>query len=260
MATPFEQLVEVMRRLRGEGGCPWDRQQTRESLTPFLLEETHEVLEAIEEGEPSRLKEELGDLLLQVVFHAQLAAEAGEFGMSEIIGTTVEKLIRRHPHVFGGEEVGTAGEVLARWEKIKRAEAGTSGRPSALDGVPRTLPALLRAHQVQAKAARVGVDWRELAPVKAKVLEEWGELMTAVETQSRARQEAELGDLLFAAVNLSRWLRIDPEEALQRATRRFLDRFRHMERIAEGEGRPLAGRPPEELDRLWEQAKRDSSP
>ncbi len=276
MATPFEQLIHVMRRLRGEGGCPWDRQQTRESLTPFLLEETHEVLEAIEEGEPARLKEELGDLLFQVVFHAQIAAEEGEFGIGEVVESTVDKMTRRHPHVFPpGDETGAAAkteehlppialtpdEVLSRWETMKRKEAGNDARSSAVDGAPRTLPALLRAHQVQAKAARTGFDWREIAPVKEKVMEEWRELMTAMEAESRSRQEAELGDLLFAVVNLSRFLRIDPEEALQRTTRRFCDRFRRMELLAQEQGRPLTAqrRSLEELDGLWEQAKRDIS-
>lgn len=281
--TPFERLIEVMRRLRGEGGCPWDRQQTRESLTPFLLEETHEVLEAIEQGQPPRLKDELGDLLFQVVFHAQIAAEAGEFTIDQVVEATADKMTRRHPHVFGPLKSGgdaplppgppsprslTPDDVLGRWEEMKRAEAGASGRTSVVDGVPRTLPALLRAHQVQAKASRVGFDWPGVAPVKGKVMEEWRELMEAIdEAQPRSRQEAELGDLLFAVVNLARYLRVDPEEALQRATGRFADRFRRMERLAQEQGRPLSrparqegdgpGWSLDELDRLWEQAKQE---
>jgi nucleoside triphosphate diphosphatase len=281
MSTGFERLVEVMGRLRGEGGCPWDRQQTRESLTPFLLEETHEVLEAIETGRPDALKEELGDLLFQVLFHAQIASEAGEFDIGDVVEGTVQKMTRRHPHVFGrdggtladAEAVGetTAGEVLARWEAMKRQEAGHRARASSVEGVPRSLPALLRAHQVQAKAARVGFDWPEPAPVRAKVEEEWRELTEAIDEQSRTRQEEELGDLLFAVVNLARHLRCDPEAVLQRATQRFIDRFERMERLAAGAGRPLApassisqsengqaggGWTLPELDRLWEQAKR----
>jgi tetrapyrrole methylase family protein/MazG family protein len=298
MSTVFEQLVEVMRRLRGEGGCPWDRQQTRESLTPFLLEETHEVLEAIEAGRPDALREELGDLLFQVLFHAQIASETKEFTIDDVVEGTVRKMIRRHPHVFGAKksamagDVGaledarsiphgppqmnkpggeehlpptsmTADQVLARWEAMKRQEAGYRARTSAVDGVPRSLPALLRAHQVQAKAARVGFDWPERAPVQAKVEEEWAELTAAVETQSRQRQEEELGDLLFAVVNLARHLRCDPESVLQRATQRFIERFQRMERLATAAGRPLAssgtggGWTLDELDRLWEQAKRE---
>jgi tetrapyrrole methylase family protein/MazG family protein len=304
MSTVFERLVEVMRRLRGEGGCPWDRQQTRESLTPFLLEETHEVLEAIEDGRPDALKEELGDVLFQVLFHAQIASEAGEFDIGDVVEGTVQKMIRRHPHVFhpGEGEVPaslpdnphrsdavatpetpptpapptpapmTANDVLARWEAMKRQEAGHRARASSVEGVPRSLPALLRAHQVQAKAARVGFDWPEPAPVRAKVEEEWRELAEAIDEQSRTRQEEELGDLLFAVVNLARHLRCDPEAVLQRATHRFINRFQRMERLAAGAGRPLApassigssesGRTGDgwtllELDRLWERAKRE---
>jgi len=267
MSTVFDELVEVMRRLRGEGGCPWDRQQTRESLTPFLLEETHEVLEAIEAGRPDALKEELGDLLFQVIFHAQIASEAGEFGIGDVVEGTVRKMTRRHPHVFGrdegapadaaGIESPTPDQVLARWEAMKRQEAGYRARASAVDGVPRSLPALLRAHQVQAKAARVGFDWSEREPVQAKVEEEWRELTEAINGQSRSRQEEEVGDLLFAVVNLARHLRCDPEAALQRATQRFIGRFQRMEQLAEQEGKSLTDQPRslEALDRLWERAK-----
>lgn len=281
MSTAFERLVEIMMRLRGEGGCPWDRQQTRESLTPFLLEETHEVMEAIETGRSDALREELGDLLFQVLFHAQIASEAGEFDICDVVEGTVQKMTRRHPHVFGregGAKAGagamegiTADQVLTLWEARKRQEPGHRGA-SSVEGVPRSLPALLRAHQVQAKAARVGFDWTELASVRVKVDEEWSELAEAIEEQSRTRQEEELGDLLFAVVNVARHLRCDPEGALQRATQRFIDRFQRMERLAEGEGRPLVsvsstssserdrasdGWTLPELDRLWELAKRE---
>ena len=288
--TAFDQLVQVMARLRGEGGCPWDRQQTRESLTPFLIEEAHEVLEAIEKACPDQLKEELGDLLFQVIFHARIAEEAGEFGINDVVEATVEKMTRRHPHVFGPQAMGSHGEsaavsvttveeVLARWEEIKREEAGNKARRSAVDGVPRSLPALLRAHQVQAKAARVGFDWPDIDPVKEKVAEEWREMVETMNGHTRERQEEELGDLLFATVNLARFLRMNPEEALHRAVRRFTHRFQRMEELAREEKRPLDGRPTdgmgdagqtgipqrpaqwslEELDRLWEQAKREEA-
>jgi tetrapyrrole methylase family protein/MazG family protein len=282
MSTAFERLVEIMMRLRGEGGCPWDRQQTRESLTPFLLEETHEVLEAIETGRSDALREELGDLLFQVLFHAQIASEAGEFDICDVVEGTVQKMTRRHPHVFGRSEGAhadaevmeemTADQVLSRWEGWKRQEPSHRTRSSSVEGVPRSLPALLRAHQVQAKAARVGFDWPELASVRVKVEEEWRELAEAIEDQSRMRQEEELGDLLFAVVNIARHLRCDPEVALHRATQRFINRFQRMEQLADGEGRPLAhasstgsserdqagvGWTLPELDRLWKQVKRE---
>ncbi len=252
----FARLVEVMARLRGEGGCPWDREQTRESLKPYVLEEAYEVLEAIDEGDVAKLREELGDLLLQVVFQAQVAAEAGEFGIGEVIHAIVEKLVRRHPHVFGGSTASTAQEVLHRWEAIKRAERQREGRlPSALDGVPRELPALLRAHRLQEKASRVGFDWDDVPGLLKKLEEEMAELRAACQNGGGPQAAAELGDVLFSLVNLSRFLDANPEEALQQAIARFIGRFHYVEEQMRRAGLPMQRTTRTEMDQFWDEAK-----
>jgi len=253
----FAELVAIMARLRGPGGCPWDREQSPSSIAPYLLEETYEVLEAIAEGEVARLREELGDLLLQVVFHAQMAAEAGQFTIADVLRGITEKLVRRHPHVFGAVEAKTANEVLARWEAIKQHEREVNGEEaSALAGVPRTLPALLRAHRLQEKASRTGFDWPALAPVLAKVEEEWAELRGALAAGHPARAESEFGDLLFGLVNLSRFVGVNPEMALTGATERFIRRFHYIEAALAERGKRPRDSTIEEMDLLWEEAKR----
>jgi MazG family protein len=249
----FVELLSVMARLRGEGGCPWDREQTPESLRPCLLEEAYEVLEAIDRKAPGALREELGDLLLQVVFHARIAEERGDFTMADVLATLVAKLRRRHPHVFGDARVESAAAALQQWEAIKRAEPGQA--PSALDGVPRALPALQRAQRVQRGAARVGFDWTSPAAALDKVREETAEVEAALAAGDPRAVAAELGDLLFAAVNVARLAGADAETALGDATGRFAERFRHMESEAGQGGRDLASLSPEEQDRLWETAK-----
>jgi len=252
----FAELVEIMARLRGEGGCPWDREQTHESIKPYFVEETYEVLEAIDEGDAGKLREELGDVLLQVVFHARMAEEAGAFAIADVLRAINEKLIRRHPHVFGSVQADTAQEVLFNWEEIKRAERKrANGAASALDGVPRELPALLRAHRLQEKASRVGFDWKEAREVLKKVEEELGELKTAMEGQAPERVEAELGDLLFSLVNLSRFVAVNPEEALRKTIGRFIARFRFIEEELAGQGRSLKDSTLPEMDALWDRAK-----
>jgi tetrapyrrole methylase family protein/MazG family protein len=263
MSQRFDQLVDVMTRLRGEGGCPWDRQQTPESLRPFLIEEAYEVLEALESGHAEPLREELGDLLFQVLFHAQIAKEEGDFDIEDVLSANIEKMTRRHPHIFSDEalDLPDAETVLAHWEAIKRREARHHTRTSALDGVPRELPALLQAHKVQNKAARVGFDWKTIAPVFEKIREELGELEEAVASTSQtkaAEVEAELGDLLFSVVNAARHLKVNPEDALRRATARFIGRFQQIESRMSEAGRALQSLPQEEMDRLWEEAKRAS--
>lgn len=266
-----------MAALRAQNGCPWDRKQTHESLKPYLLEEAYEVIETIDQRDEQKLQEELGDVLLQVLFHSQIAAETGSFTVEDVIETLATKLIRRHPHVFGtSEQTGQASnseQVLAQWEDIKRAEREAAGNTqSALDGVPKTLPALLRAYQIQARAARVGFDWPQsedgLEQVLAKVAEEIGELREALApTQARTESgsnrpdtseeiESELGDLLFSLVNLARFLKANPEDALRRATNRFIDRFHLVEAQATEKGWSLTDMTLAEMDVLWEEAKR----
>jgi MazG family protein len=252
----FVALVEIMARLRGENGCPWDREQTSESIKPYLVEETYEVLEAIDEQDPVKLREELGDLVLQIVFHAQMAEEAGLFTIADVLTGINDKLIRRHPHVFGDVKAETAQEVLFNWEQIKKAERQQAkGQASLLDGVPRELPALLRAHRLQEKASRVGFDWKEAREVLQKVEEEFGELRSAMESQAPEQVEAELGDLLFSLVNLSRFLAVNPEEALRKTIARFIARFRYIEEELSRRGRSLRQATLQEMDELWAEAK-----
>jgi tetrapyrrole methylase family protein/MazG family protein len=252
----FERLLEIMRRLRGPGGCPWDREQTRVSLKPFLIEEAYEVLEAIESGDPAALQEELGDLLLQVVFHAQIAAERGEFDMAAVLGRLADKLIHRHPHVFGGATVGTPDEALAQWESIKQREAHAAGRRrSVIDGVPRAMPSLLRAQRVTAKAARVNFDWPDARAAWAKVEEECREVAAALAGDDRARLEEELGDAMFSLVNVARLASIDAEEALHGAIEKFRRRFTGMEEELSARGQSVESVSQEELERSWESVK-----
>lgn len=252
----FMELVEIMARLRGENGCPWDREQTSESIKPYLVEETYEVLEAIDERDPAKLREELGDLMLQIVFHAQMAEEAGSFSIADVLAGINEKLVRRHPHVFGAVKAETAQEVLFNWEQIKKAERQKAqGHASLLDGVPRELPALLRAHRLQEKASRIGFDWKEAREVLLKVEEEFAELRTAMEGRAAEQVEAELGDLLFSLVNLSRFLAVNPEEALRKTIARFIARFRYIEEELSRRGRSLREASLQEMDALWAEAK-----
>jgi len=249
----FMELLSVMARLRGEGGCPWDREQTRESLRPFLIEEAYEVLEALDSGEAARIMEELGDLLFQVVFHTEIARERGEFTMADLLAALVNKMMRRHPHVFGDRTVGTATEALAQWEAIKQAEGGP-GR-SALAGIPKSLPGLLRAQRIQHRASRVGFDWQDPVAALEKVREEVGELSAALREGDGAAIRDEVGDLLFAAVNVARLAEVDPEAALQGAIERFRTRFQQMESAADESGRELRSLTLEEMERLWMEAK-----
>ena len=244
-------LIAVVRRLRSPDGCPWDREQTHSSLRATLLEEAYEVLEAIDEQSMSKLREELGDLLLQVLMQASIAEAEGAFGLGDVADTVREKLVRRHPHVFGTTVVSGADEVVRNWEALKAVEYG---RESALDGVQRSLPALQWAWSLQKRAANVGFDWRQLEGALDKVREELDELREAPTPEAR---EAEFGDLLFTLVNVGRKLGINPEDALRGTTGRFEARFRMMEQQARADGRTLRDLPIEEMDSYWEAAKRN---
>ncbi len=250
----FEQLLDIMRKLRAPGGCPWDAEQTHESLTRYLLEETYEVIEAIDEKSPQHLKEELGDLLLQPIFHAAIAEESGDFTIYDVISTLSEKMIRRHPHVFGDLEIRDSHEQIENWENIKRLEKGDE-RPSALSGVPDHLPALLKAHKISEKASRVGFDWDHADQVFAKVMEELHEFEEAWGDENQDRMEDELGDLLFAIANLGRYLSLNPEEALRKTINRFQKRFSFVEDELFRQGVHMQNATLDEMDELWEKAK-----
>jgi tetrapyrrole methylase family protein/MazG family protein len=259
---PMRRLIALMTDLRGANGCPWDREQTHQSLKPYVIEETYEVLEAIEAEDQDKLCEELGDLLLQVVFHAQLAAEQGQFTMNDVINTVADKLVRRHPHVFGDARVAGVAGVLETWDQIKKMEYQKE-RHSALDGVPRGLPALMQAEKLQSKAAKVGFDWGNLEGPLAKTKEEFAEFEEVLNpeaipeagTAAWDRLEDEFGDILFSLVNVGRFLKINPELALRHTLDKFTSRFHYMEREAHKSGKNLSEMTLAEMDQLWEQAK-----
>jgi MazG family protein len=265
----FEKLVAVQARLRAPNGCPWDREQTHQSLRTYLIEEAYEVLEALESGNDAKFAEEMGDLLLQIVFHSQIAREEGRFTVAEVIREIHDKMIRRHPHVFGKTSAKDSAEVLRNWEQIKAEERRSSGKKgdsnsggetpkvtSLLDGVSHALPATLEGFQLTRKASRIGFDWQDASGVFDKMQEEKEELKKALKEQDQLKMEEELGDLLFAAVNLSRFLKIDPEIALKKANAKFSRRFRAMEKLARKNGREFKNLPREEMEAFWDAAKK----
>lgn len=253
----FRKLVEIMARLRAEGGCEWDRAQTHESLRQYLVEETHEVIDAIRQGDPDPLCEELGDLLLQVLFHAQIASEIGQFDISDVIASISGKMIRRHPHVFGDATADTPEAVSRQWDHIKRTVENRS-HESILGGIPKGFPSLLRAAKMSKKAARAGFDWERTEQVLGKVEEELSELKEAMTQGDPAPMEHELGDVLFSLVNLARFLGLNAEVAMVSANDRFERRFREMEKIAEKTGCSIENADMDTLDRLWEMAKKST--
>lgn len=251
-------LVEIVRLLRAPGGCPWDAEQTHESIRRNFLEEAYEAVEAIDEKSPEHLKEELGDVLLQVLFHARMEEERGSFNLDDVADGICKKLIYRHPHVFGDVTVSDSGEVLANWEDLKRLEKGQATHTAALDSVARSLPALWRAEKVQKKAKKAGFDWPDISGAIDKLYEELEEFKTAVAEDSNLQEE--LGDLLFSAVNAARFAGVDPEDALNRATDKFIARFAQVEALAAREDRRMEDMELCELDKLWEQAKQKETP
>ena len=257
----IEKLKDLVERLRGENGCPWDREQNRETLKPMLVEEAYEVLDALDMDDPGELKEELGDLLFQIVFHSQIAREKNEFDLADVIDACHEKMVGRHPHVFGDANLKTSGDVLKNWEDIKAAEKGVASASlpesnrSLLDGIPSKLPALHRAHQMTAKASRVGFDWTHLEDILEKLQEESSELIQAQQASDPEIIAEEVGDLLFVAVNAARFLGVDPETALRRSNEKFDRRFRYIESSVKKQGRELKDTSLEEMDALWNEAK-----
>ncbi|MFQ5465182.1 MAG: nucleoside triphosphate pyrophosphohydrolase [Thermodesulfobacteriota bacterium] len=249
-------LSDLMARLRSPGGCPWDREQTLASLVPYIIEEAYEVVSAIDGGSPEAIRDELGDLLFQVVFASRLAEEKGWFTLGDVIDGNTEKMVRRHPHVFGSESAETPEEVLGHWHRIKEGEKKAAGPEGALGGVPDALPALLRAHKVTQKAARAGFDWQDVADVLGKVAEEMEEFREAAEKKDAAAMEEELGDLLFTIVNVARFVEVNPEEALRKTIGKFITRFHHVERTLEGRGQDLSTASMDDMERLWEDAKK----
>jgi tetrapyrrole methylase family protein/MazG family protein len=262
LASPHG-MAAISARLRAEDGCPWDRRQTHATLRPFVLEEAYETVDAIERGSPADLAEELGDLFLQIILHAQLAAEEGTFDLTDVYRTLGAKIVRRHPHVFGDVEVADAAEVLRNWETIKageRADAGTA--PSPFAGIARALPALPASREIQERASSLGWDWPAIEGVWEKVSEELAELHAAGATGDEGQDERlhELGDVLFATVNLARWLKLDPEEALRAANRRWIERYERVEALAASRGQVLAELSPEAKDTLWNEVKVAAGP
>ncbi len=251
LMKPLKKLIEIMEKLRIK--CPWDREQTRESIKPFLIEETYEVIEAIDEGEPEKLKEELGDLLFQIIFQCQIAKERGEFTIDDVMEHIASKMVSRHPHVFGDAEYKTAEEVLEQWEERKKEEG--KQRESLLEGIPKELPALIKAHRVQSRAAKVGFDWKDISDVLEKLNEELREFREAIDKKNQEEIEDELGDIFFSLVNISRFVGVNPEDALRKTISKFISRFRHIEIKAKEMGKNLSEMTLEEMDKLWEEAK-----
>jgi tetrapyrrole methylase family protein / MazG family protein len=257
--NPLGELVEVMATLRGPGGCPWDREQTHESLIPYMIEEAYEAIEAIEQGDTDELKKELGDVMLQVVFHAQLAKEMGKWDIGDVADSVVAKLKERHPHVFGDTTVDSSGEVLKNWEQIKQGERARDGKDSMLEGFPNHLPALRKASRVQDKVSRVGFDWDHIDDVSAKVEEELMEFRTAIASGDRDKIGDELGDVFFALVNLARYLKVDAEDSLRGTISKFIRRFQFIEHELARDGKKPQDSTLAEMDVLWERCKSEEN-
>jgi XTP/dITP diphosphohydrolase/tetrapyrrole methylase family protein/MazG family protein len=251
---PFRKLCEIVAQLRAPGGCPWDREQTHESILPQLIEEAYELAGAVRANDTANFREELGDLLLHIVMHAEMAREAGTFSIDDVITEIAEKLIRRHPHVFGESDARDTGAVLKQWEAIKHAEKKETHK-HYLDSLPTALPALVRAQKAQKKVARVNFDWTDLRDVLAKVDEELAETKVAIASHNQAAIEDEIGDLLFAVVNLARKCTLDAEATLQKATDKFVERFNRLEEELEAQGKKLGDAGLEELDAIWNRIK-----
>ncbi len=254
MNKKLADLAKIMDRLREDDGCPWDKKQTHETLKPYLLEEAYEVIEGIEDGDDDALKEELGDVLFQVIFHSRIAKERGSFTLDDVIVTVSDKMIRRHPHVFGDGNAKDAEEVLRKWEEIKSSE---KKRESVLDGVPRKLPTLIRAKRIQERAARVGFDWPDSEGVWKKVEEEWAELMDARKRDDHENMKEEIGDLMISLVNLGRFLNIDTDDALKQSIEKMIRRFKVIEKTLAQRGTDITDATLEEMEEIWVKARQE---
>jgi tetrapyrrole methylase family protein / MazG family protein len=254
--TAFKKLTDIMDSLMSADGCPWDKAQSRESLKPYLLEETYETLEALDSNEAHAIKDELGDLLFQIIFHAKISSLNKEFDIHDVVENIAEKMVRRHPHVFDQGNLTTPDQVAAQWDEIKKLEKGQDKRKSVLDGIPKSSPALKRAQQLQKKAAKNGFDWERMEDIFEKLEEEMGELKTAVLSGDTSSMEDEFGDLLFVMVNIAQRLKIDSEEALRSSNNKFVRRFQYIEKKISESGEKLNETPLERMDHFWDEAKR----
>lgn len=265
----FEDLTNLMKRLRSDGGCPWDKEQDHQSLKPYLVEETYEVIDAIDSGNDDKLKEELGDLLYQILFHSQISEENGTFTINDVLALGVEKMTRRHPHVFADSKANNSEEVLKQWHEIKKTEEGHKERKYAVDGLPKHLPALQKAQKIQKKVSRVGFDWSNIKDVIAKVEEEFVEFKNEIDhirndvpiesqvESNRTAIEEEMGDFIFAIVNLSRFLKLDTENVLQKAIQKFSNRFKRLEDFLNANGKSVEDATLEEMDQTWNEIKKE---
>jgi tetrapyrrole methylase family protein/MazG family protein len=257
--SAFKKLTEIVDTLMSENGCPWDKVQTRESLKPFLVEEVYETLEALDRNNPEEIKDELGDLLYQILFHAKISENRGEFNIQDVVQCISEKMVRRHPHVFQEGKLETPDEVVTQWEEIKKQEKISANRKSALDGVPKHLPGLLRAQKLQKKAAKQGFDWDEITSVFDKLDEEVAEFKEAILSGKETNIQAELGDILFVLVNIAKFKKIDAEEALRTTNNKFIQRFQYIEQQVAKQGKELKDTPLIELEQYWQEAKGTSA-
>ena len=251
----LSKLIKITDTLMGEDGCPWDKVQTRESLKPYLVEETYEVLDALDANDPEKIKDELGDLLYQILFHSKISSLKGEFDFRDVIDNLSEKMVRRHPHVFKEGELNTPDQVVKQWEEIKRNEKNQANQKSILDNIPKNLPSLFRAQKLQKKAAKEGFDWDQINDVFDKLDEEIAEFKEAVLKKKSADIQNEIGDIIFVITNIAKCYKIDAEEALRSTNNKFIKRFQYIEQKIEAKGKTLKDSPLEEMERYWQEAK-----
>ena len=251
----LSKLIKITETLMGDDGCPWDKVQTRESLKPYLVEETYEVLEALDENDPEKIKDELGDLLYQILFHSKISSLKGEFNFRDVIDNLSEKMVRRHPHVFKGGKLNTPDQVIGQWEEIKNKENNKANQKSILDSIPINLPSLIKAQKLQKKAAKEGFDWEQINDVFDKLDEEIKEFKEAVLKKKNTDIQSEIGDIIFVITNIAKFYNVDAEEALRSTNNKFIKRFQYIEQKIEGKGKTLKDCPLEEMERYWQEAK-----